>query len=408
MRSVISIISIAVILSGCAGTLKQTGDRSITFTDLSRGLPKDGLWRQNLVLADMNGDGFPDIVAPPPRKAEPAMKRPSVFLWDPAGEGWLDGGYTFPPLEDYNYGSVAVGDVNRDGRPDIALASHGERVILLLGDGKRGFVEGDFPVRRDFGSRTLALSDINGDGWLDITALSEAPGQPGSSEEDLLKGILTGINREGKGWEVRVLEESDRFFGDSMAVTDINGDGLMDILVAPMTTIKTEKKILWLGDGRGGFEHYSTGFIGDLVASSVGCGDIDGDGRDEAVFKLSEIGKGARVLVRAFRWSGEDLEPVASSGPDPGAEPLVFDLEEIDGEPGEELILLSMRGLHVYRYTDGSWVELGYRSIPREETKGAYGLTAARLKDGTVLVVYNLGLESGRAHGIRAYRVEMK
>lgn len=386
------------LVSGCAVAIKESTDtgRPFILTDNSKGLPVDGLWRQNVVLADMDGDGFLDIVAPPQRKAKLEQKRPSIFIWDRKEGKWKEGSFRFPEINDFNYGGVAAGDVNKDGFFDIALASHGTRIILLLNDTRGGFIEAAFPTEPVFPSRTISLSDINGDGWLDIVALSESPA------ENIKKGIFLGINKEGKEWDVRLFEEQRRFFGDSLAVSDINGDGNKDIIVTPLTTIKEDKKIVWLGDGKGNFQNHKTDVFGDLTTFSVRAGDIDGDGRDEAVFKLAGAGKDAQVMVTAFKWVGDDLKELSSVNLNDI--PIVFDLADIDGDSKVELIVLSLNGFHIYKYVDKAWVEMTYHPLPSEETKGAYNLTAGKQGDGSWLIVYNLGAEiAGTNNGIRAY-----
>ena len=89
-----------------------------------------------------------------------------------------------PSKRPWNYGvpccsaSVAVGDFNGDGRPDLVVAGNGGEsggVAVLLGDGDGtfqsplGYAAGKTP-------EAAALGDFNGDGRLDVvvaTAWSE-------------------------------------------------------------------------------------------------------------------------------------------------------------------------------------------------------------------------------------------
>ena len=63
---------------------------------------------------------------------------------------------------------AALGDLDRDGHPDVALAADG-KVVLLAGDGRGGFRPFPrSPVTVGRGAWSLALGDLDGDGRLDI------------------------------------------------------------------------------------------------------------------------------------------------------------------------------------------------------------------------------------------------
>jgi hypothetical protein len=141
-----------------------------------------------IAVGDLNGDGIPDIVStqyfPAPSDgttASPATL--SVLLG--TGGGMFAPAISVPlPLPDNYQNSlnngegtgvtaVAVGDVNGDGVPDIVLqtASDGEIVLPGKGDGSFGtgyFVNVHEDQRPDL---TLALADLNGDGRPDLVTV---------------------------------------------------------------------------------------------------------------------------------------------------------------------------------------------------------------------------------------------
>ena len=103
-----------------------------------------------------------------PVGAEPQAELPAVTVRLSNGDGTFEaatgfggGGYT---------GAVAVGDVNRDGRPDIAVAETYERsnaVSVLLGNG-----DGTFGSQRRYQTgmnpASVAIADLDGDGSGDV------------------------------------------------------------------------------------------------------------------------------------------------------------------------------------------------------------------------------------------------
>lgn len=390
------------LLCGCATlpeeTPKKTG--SLSLAEISEGLPREGLWRQNIVLADMNGDGFLDIIAPPMRKAE-KEDAPHIFIWNNSEKKWKGDSFTFPSMAGYGYGGVAAGDLFRDGGTDIVLGIHTGRIIPLKNDKSGRFIERAFPLKGVFYSRALEICDMNNDGWPDIVALSEASFSPAYQP----KGVLIAINKEGKEWETKTLEETSGLFGDSIAVGDVDGDGNKDIIIVPLTAKKEKNSIVWFGDGKGNFRKYEGVLFGDSeMATSVRAGDIEGNGRDILVFRAGGIGTNSKVRLASFKWTGWGFEDI-SAGLEAATDPIVFDLADIDGDGKKELVVLSEQGIGIYKHLDKKWVEQGVNPVASPaETAGAFDLRAGRNSDGSLLIVYILGkADPSLNHGIRAY-----
>jgi hypothetical protein len=115
-----------------------------------------------VIAADLNGDGFPDLVT-----ANYSGNTVSVLLGN--GDG------SFKPQVTYSTGpssvpaAVAVADFNADGVPDLVTADEGSnKVSVLLGKG-----DGSFQQRIDYatngsGPRDVAVADFNRDGFADV------------------------------------------------------------------------------------------------------------------------------------------------------------------------------------------------------------------------------------------------
>ena len=119
---------------------------------------------RNVVAADLNGDGKPDLVS-----CNTDDGTVSVLLGN--GDG------TFQRPVAYSVGQVsalAIGDFNGDGKPDLAVANQGaggtsKQISILLGNG-----DGTFQAAVNYPANNhtvgLVVGDFNGDGKLDIAA----------------------------------------------------------------------------------------------------------------------------------------------------------------------------------------------------------------------------------------------
>lgn len=132
-------------------------------------VPATGGGAVSTQIADLNGDGRPDLVLGDVEAAGLYGIGLTVLL--NRGDG------TFGSRRDYrgagDTDSIGIGDVNGDGRPDLAIADASlSRVSLFLNKG-----HGRFQVRRDYPTDVLpvgiAVADLNGDGRQDFLTTTD-------------------------------------------------------------------------------------------------------------------------------------------------------------------------------------------------------------------------------------------
>jgi hypothetical protein len=203
-------------------------NKTVQFVESSEGLPVTGSWRNSLAVADMNDDGFPDLIAPPERGGR-STTFPSIFLGDGKGHWRFWSEVKWPGS--YDYGSVAAADLNRDGHQDLVLGVHLRGVFVLLGDGKGHFTAVDQGLPRDFPTRRVLVTDIDKDRFPDIVAVSEGPTSSGSGQGAKVRAYMN--KEKGKKWQL--LDIADPLYkvgGDWATTADFNGDSYPDFLVS--------------------------------------------------------------------------------------------------------------------------------------------------------------------------------
>ncbi|HEX5010638.1 MAG TPA: VCBS repeat-containing protein [Planctomycetota bacterium] len=229
---------------------------------------------------DVNGDGHADVLTT--NADDDAI---SVLLGDGRGGLAPAAGSPFAAPR-HPYSSLAVQDLDGDGRPDVAapLLESGE-IGVYLGDGAGGFAAAPGSPH-GVGARPgfVHADDVNGDGRPDLLA----------THDDV--GLLDVLLNEGGGRFAFAPESPVRVREPvwSIVTSDVDDDGDRDaILSTPGRSL-----VLLLGDGHGGFSRaeraaLATGEAPNRLAS----GDLDGDGRADVVTSNHESGD-ITVLLR--------------------------------------------------------------------------------------------------------------
>lgn len=191
----------------------------------------EGAIGRDLTLADFNADGKIDIVG------ATANRGVVVYLQNHIGD------WTAHPTEfvsaTHEFRSLAVGDVNRDGHLDIALNGGFQGLLknngpdIYLGNGQREWTPASngLKVSPSPPGWGIALGDLNQDGHLDIVAGGKTTGASNPTAFGLFLFAGDGLGN----WRLQTqsgLPAAGLFQPYGMRLSDLNHDGLLDIIVA--------------------------------------------------------------------------------------------------------------------------------------------------------------------------------
>jgi hypothetical protein len=239
----------------------------------------------SIAIGDFNRDGLQDL----------AIANRGVSDWGNVSILSGNGTGNFSAPSYFGAGvspySVAVGDFNGDGKQDLAVANfNSNNISILLGDGA-----GSFAAATNFGTGaspySVAVGDFNGDGRQDLAVANINSANISTLLGDGNGNFSTAINFAAGSQPI------------SIAVGDFNGDGKQDLAVANFNSANLS---IFLGDGSGSFSA-ATNFGVGSGPTSVAVGNFNNDGKQDlavanegsgTIMVLSGDGAGNFSIIR--------------------------------------------------------------------------------------------------------------
>ncbi|HEY2945161.1 MAG TPA: FG-GAP-like repeat-containing protein, partial [Vicinamibacteria bacterium] len=410
-------------------------------------------WYASPAVADLDGDGQPDVIwggydAVALRGDNGSLK------WRGASNNRI-------------WPGIAIADLTGDGTPEVIVGRSSNELTVYNRSGSVVWTRNPFGTGNEV--RSLAVADLDGDGQLEIIA-----GRAGNGATRQLS-VFEPNGTVRPGWPAR--HDGDPGYGagmynENIAVADMNGDGFKEIFgptASPyITALDRSGNQLPTSSIYNGFSP-----VGPKVWSQVGvnvdqaadlrgyanCGvenrpefsysapviaDVDGDGVPELIVvgNVYDCNSGTELYHIPFilkldrtRWSGSGFDWTVIPTPSPGSAPLAEDysviedvvpspaVADLDGDGRKEIIYPSYDGrVHAFwldKTEHGSWpYTIPTRGAPGDDFRFASEPVVADLdNDGHAEVIFTSWPKKGtggvgQLHvldylGVELYRVDL-
>ncbi len=301
---------------------------------------------QNIVVADLNDDGIPDIIIANNANGTANTK---ITIYQGLGNGQYAPGVSISPGNVQNIVGIGVGHFsNANGSsasfPDIVFADSTDNTVGFLRN--QITVAGSNITAADFaatptvatgasgGLASLAVGDFNNDGLTDVVVAGQFPGGGHHGATQPAVAVLLNTSTNASNFQF-FASQQDANIGtiSSVAVGDFNNDGNLDFVAA--VNAAPGEIILNTGDGKGNFSAGATFPTTIPNPVSIAVGDFNNDGYKDVVVASSSMAttnSGVAVLLNQLG-TGFGTPIVTAVAPGTGLNSVVVGDINGDGIP---------------------------------------------------------------------------
>jgi FG-GAP-like repeat/IPT/TIG domain/FG-GAP repeat len=295
-------------------------------------------------IGDLDGDGKPEMVV-----ANNGSNTVSAFR-NTSSVGSITTS-SFASKVDFTTGvgsnpiSVSIGDLDRDGRPDLVVANNGNSSVSIFRNissvgsittsslaSKVDFTTGSSP-------NSVSIADLDGDGKIDLAVANGGSNTVSVFRNTSFIGVITTGSYASK---VDFTTGSNPF---SISIGDLDGDGKPDLAVVNVfsMTISLFRNTSAVGSITSGSFANKVDFATGSIPNSVSIDDLDGDGKPD----LALLNGGNKVSVFQNTSSiGSITTGSFASKVDftTGTSPQSVSIGDLDGDGKPDLVVANYTG----------------------------------------------------------------